>query len=136
MSPEARTALAVGSVGLVAAGAALLFWPRIRQAIGGAPGGCTPPPGVPTPLKWPCSKQEAEATLLSLSTLWWNNIGNEEFQNQLHAEAEAIRKAFPGAGPEGGYTCEELVAKGIFTPSYCSYARALLEQRAKQRRPV
>lgn len=122
MSPQGRTALLVLSAGALVAGAGLLLYPEIRRRLPPATG-CPAPPNVPTPYPWPCTFEAAKGTLIALSLDWWRSIGNPNRQRDLHLEAEAIRQAFPGAGPPGGYTCEQLADLGLIPKSECPILR-------------
>jgi len=114
-----RTALLVGSLGATVAGGALLLYPVIRT-----PALCAAPSGVPTIEPWPCNAGQAHQTLITLDQLWWeywaanDHITSSGYQAQLHAEAQAIRQAYPGSGPSGGYTCHELIQLGALASSF------------------
>ena len=79
-----------------------------------------PPPGTPLPLKWPQTFGQAKRAIIQLDSLWFQNRGNTVYQGQLHAEADAIRAAYPGSGPEQGYTCQQLVQMGALSAEYCT----------------
>jgi len=128
-----RTALLVGAVGAVVAGGALILYPIIR-----APGACAAPSGVPTIEPWPCTAGQAHQTLITLDKLWWEywaangRTTSSGYQSQLHAEAQAIRQAYPGSGPSGGYTCHELVRLGALPSNFpCPAVEATIDEMMK-----
>lgn len=89
--------------------------------------GYLPNPFAPKPpatlsvfvVTWPQTFYQAKTALINLSVISIENIDTQTEVN-AHAEAQAIRAVYPGAGPAGGYTCQQLVAMGKIDPSYCS----------------
>jgi len=121
-STAARHAV-IASGAILAAGG--LVYVLIDTGVLPNPFGPKPPPGTPIIVPWPTTRAKAEQAIVELDALWFENQGNQNYQAQLHQEAQAIRSVFPGVGPQPpnpqgpGYTCQQLVQMGALNPAYC-----------------
>jgi len=77
------------------------------------------PSGLAQIVAWPQTFYQAKKALVQLSVIAIEHQ-NTTLEQQAHAEAEAIRAVYPGAGPTGGYTCQQLVQMGEIDASYCT----------------
>jgi hypothetical protein len=72
--------------------------------------------------------EKARTDLLHLSALYFRGLleGNQALMNKAHADAEVLRQRFPGAGPEGGYSPEDLQKAGLLTPDQVAAINRIL----------
>jgi hypothetical protein len=117
MTSGERTALLIGGLAFALGGA---YVAGVEAGFLPNPFAPKPPPGTPIIVRWPQTFSQARRALVQLDVMWFQNRSNPALQTQLHQEAEAIRQAYPGAGPEGGYTCQQLVQMGQLSSSYCT----------------
>ena len=116
MDATTRTVLAIVGGVLVVGGAA---YGLVEVGVIPNPFAPAAPVGLATPVKWPQTFYQAKQALIALSVTAIEHKYTT-LEAQAHAEAEAIRSVYPGAGPSGGYTCEQLVQMGRIDASYCT----------------
>lgn len=111
----------VGRTVLYAVGAALVLG---GVGIGLVQGGIMPnpfapksPSGLVQVVNWPQTFTQAKSALIQLSIIAIEHQ-NTTLEANAHAEAQAIRSAYPSAGPAGGYTPPQLVQMGYLPSSY------------------
>ena len=112
------TRLVLGIVGgaLVAAGTGYAL---VEAGVIPNPFAPKPPSSLTLVVKWPQTFYQAKQALLTLSVVAIEHQ-NTAVEANAHLEAQAIRTAYPGAGPTGGYTCQDLVQLGMIDSSYCT----------------
>jgi hypothetical protein len=140
MSPAGRTALLLGGSIAVVGGTLGALYVTGHLPLGTK----APPAGTPLIVPWPQDAAQAQQALIQLDVLWWdywannNQQTNSPYQQQLNQEATAIRAAYPGSGPVGGYTCTQLKQMGKLPASFAcpSYESGVVRARAAASRAV
>jgi hypothetical protein len=66
---------------------------------------------------FPRNQQQAQRDLLLLSRDWFiGKLNNDPWvMSRASQEATRIRQQYPGAGPEGGYTLDQVFQAGLLT---------------------
>jgi hypothetical protein len=132
------TAAELGGEGAVPAAAATAAQPAPAAAVTAAPAASTAaaPSGVPTPYPWPASLAAAKTALQQIDAQYFvaQNVGDSSLMDQFHLEAQAVRAAYPTAGPAGGYTAAQLVSLGLLPRTFlpAGTATAASTQAAQQ----